>query len=260
MNRKTFLLSGLFLSIVYALSLVAAIAFFAVALLLYFASDVLASMQDILSQILGPILLIDGLILLIASAILLAFIIILLIASTRFIKYSRAPKEIYGKKRGLLIFYIILVFLAFAGLTYLLVSDILTFGLFSSISQVLIWVLVGIHLICVVTLIIGIIKHKGVINVPQPQVQDVEQYVNNQPAIYTSDLEDVEQPIQEQVQQPAPQVEQTTQTTPLEPAQKSASQKLVEEIGKLDEMRKNGTITQQEYVKLRQGLIKNFIK
>ena len=259
MKRKTFLASGLMLSIFYALALVAAIAMFAGSALLYFAAGSFASIENIISQVLGPLFELGALILLIASAVTLLLTILMLIAATRFIKYSRADADIFARKKGLLVFYFILVILATAGFSYLLVTDILTNGLFNQltlINQVSFGVVAFIHLLSVLLLIIGFAKNRKHRAAVMPDSPVSENYDVEHPAIYTSDLEDAPT-------KPAPQVQETKtglQEQPFVQPQKAESHRLVDEIGKLDAMRQSGQITQEQYVKLRQDLIKNFVK
>ena len=262
MKRKTFLASGLMLSIFYAIALVATIAMFAGSALLYFAADSFASIEDIISQILGPLLEYGALIMLIVSAVALFLTILLLIASTRFIKYAKATAEVFDRKKGLLIFYLILVILAMAAFIYSLVTDILTNGLFelTLINQVVTGVVSLVHFLSVILIIVGLAK-SGKAHKSNPKMAAAENYDVEHPAIYTSDLEDKPEKQQEQ---PAQQTKTgSLQEQPFvqpQPLPQSESHRLVDEIGKLDAMRQNGEISQEQYVKLRQNLIRNFVK
>lgn len=259
MKRKTFLASGLMLSIFYALALVATIAMFAGSAILYFAADSFASIESIISQILGPLFELGALILLIVSAVALLLAILLLIASTRFIKYSKATADVFARKKGLLVFYLILVILATAGYIYVLVNDILTNGLLgiNLVTQVAYAVIAFVHLLSVLLLIIGFAKNRKH-TAAMPDAPVSENYDVEHPAIYTSDLED-------KPEKPAPQVQEAKPTGLQEqpfvqPQPKAESHRLVDEIGKLDAKRQSGEITQEQYVKLRQELIRNFVK
>lgn len=260
MKRKTFLASGLMLSIFYAIALVATIAMFAGSALLYFAADSFASIENIISQLLGPLLEYGALIMLIISAVALFLAILLLIASTRFIKYAKATAEVFARKKGLLVFYLILVILAMAAYIYSLVTDILANGLFelTLTTQVATGVVAFVHFLSVILLIVGFAKSKKAKNA-NPQMAAAENYDVEHPAIYTSDLEDKPE---KQPTQPVQQQKTTgLQEQPFaQPLPQSESHRLVDEIGKLDAMRQNGEISQEQYVKLRQNLIRNFVK
>ena len=83
-------------------------AFSSAVLVDFFAAGSFASIESIISQVLGPLFELGALILLIASAVVLLLTILMLIAATRFIKYSRADADIFARKKGLLVFYFIL--------------------------------------------------------------------------------------------------------------------------------------------------------
>ena len=74
------------------------------------------------------------------------------------------------------------------------------------------------------------------------------------PPIYTANLdgnnntEVKKEEKQKTVEQPKPELESM------------ATKRLIESIGKLDQMRKDGSISQEEYTKLRSQMIKKYVK
>ena len=101
-------------------------------------------------------------------------------------------------------------------------------------------------------------------NQPASQTKQTKQRPTQVPSIkpiYTAGLDgETEDKIEKELRE-ANSVEQSKQVRKPEKDMESMStKKLIEAIGKLDEMRKNGEISMEEYTKLRTKMIQKFAK
>ena len=121
----------------------------------------------------------------------------------------------------------------------------------------------GLEALFLLFILYALIKYKKPVNpltatvnsIPSLDSEEKVIMSNTTSSIYTAGLEenklgflDEEEKVTTVVKKPSQNYE--TETT----------QKLVEGIGKLDQMRKEGSITTQEYTKLRNQMIKKFVK
>lgn len=251
MRRKSILTGGVILSIIYALSLVASIGLVFSGALYFFAGETFQLISDLCLPLLSPFMLWGDTIMLVLVALVLVAVIMLLIASTRFIKYSGATKEQFLKKKSLLSFNVVLVIIVLGFIAYLLTDHILNVGFNGGLLYPIVLIALALfHILSIIFIIVGLSKERP--EVTASQKIEEHQTSSSQPAIYTADLDDEPEQKKEEIE------EVKKAPAPLKPSESSA--KLVDAIGKLDQMRKEGAITQQEYIRLRQEMIKKFIK
>ena len=252
MRRKSILAGGVILSIIYALMLVASIGLVFSGALYFFAGETFQLISDLCLPLLSPFMLWGDTIMLVLVALVLVGTIVLLTASTRFIKYSGATKEQFLKKKKFLSFNVVLLIIVLGGIAYLLTDHILKVGFNGGlVYPVVLIALAFFHVLAIIFEIVGLSKERPEV-VVQTLAETQQQQNSSQPAIYTADLDDEPEQKQEKVE------EVKEKPAPLKPSESSA--KLVDAIGKLDQMRKEGAITQQEYVRLRHEMIRKFIK
>lgn len=253
MRRKPFLASGIILSIIYDLAVVFSACLLIAAVIFYFAGDAVQIVNDIFMPFLTVFLAQGNLMMLIYVLLVFVGSIFFLVLSTRFIKYSGLDNQKIQNKKGRSIFFLILFILVTGGLAYLLMNNLSVPFETMLVFNCIICLLILLHVISIVLIIVGLSKIKN-IAYPAPQAEaQIVQAENQKPLIYTAGLDEhvkTEQPKEEvKTEQPKPVLEES-QTT----------KSLIEGISKLDQMRKEGSISAQEYTKLRIEMIRKFTK
>lgn len=265
MKRKSLLLGGVFLTIFYSLTLVLSLLLTALCVVFFFVSDTIQIVNDLLLPIIDPFIHLDTIIIIAIMAALVIVSIVMIIGSSRFIKHAYSPVQTFSKKKKILIIFFILNIVMFAGVVYLLVTNIMSQPITDDIIKN--GVLIGFTLIQVISIICcltGLFKYKATLSYNEKEqtqtLAEAEVEQTESPAIYTDGLDpdEKQKPV---VQQPveAEQKPQEQQTPP-PTAEKPSTKKLIEGITKLDQMRKEGSISVQEYTKLRSEMIKKFVK
>lgn len=250
MNRKSILASGIILSIIYALSIVSSICLFIAAIVYFFVADSTQIIYDLFNPILQPFLGNGNVMMLVFIALLIFLSIFLFILATKLNKYARLNKETFQTKKGLSLFYLVCFILATGALAFVLIENLLN-G-FSVIDAVVI-VLIALHVVSCGLLIYGLGKEQ-VVTYAKEEEQPKTIVNPSRPPIYTFGLD-------EQKQEEQKHADAKTPSQPKAKLKESeSSMKLVESVGKLDQMRKEGSISTEEYTKLRSELIKKFIK
>lgn len=305
MRRKTVLIGGLILTLLYSLMLLASIFLLVMALLYTFTSNSVQIIEDIFTPVLSPFLEFGEDMLLIAVSVLIAMVIFSLICSSRFIKYSDFDQEKFVSKKGLYIFYLVWFILTCGLYLYFLIQNISQGGFRASLLEnVLLCIILGLQVISIVILIFGIAgqhslkqvpekpqpivenntnntsdntgsksnnKDEEEIQIEQSQAEDInwddyishDKYAQNEPTIpvqkrppiYTAGLDGESE---EKVEVEKMEQKQEKNVKPL-PESKTTKQ-VISGITKLDAMRKSGKITQTQYTKLRNKLIRKLTK
>ena len=285
MRRKSLLVTGMLLSIIYAICFTLSFAIGMISIIYFFVSDTIQIINDILLPIINPFMSYGKNIMLFIVALLIVYSLFLLICSTRFIKYYNSTQSKYNKKRGLLIFNLVFFILTFAMFCYLLMLTIFNNTFTSNlIYSICLIVVLVVHIIAIVFAIYGLINYPKTYEEPvmiksnnvetdqniddeieESPVESNQNYESNQtvqqpaiPPIYTAGL-DGENDIKEKQQS-----ENVSQKPSIQKPEKEmeslSTKKLIEAIGKLDQMRKDGEISTEEYTKLRTKMIKRFTK
>lgn len=180
----------------------------------------------------------------ITVAVLLVVALLLLISSTRFIKYSSASNEQFNRKKPTLVLSVICVLIAIA---FQIFGVATSFDIFTLVLAI-------VEVICIVLVIVAIAKEPKTKKAVAETVQNQNKVFEQRPSIYTSGLDDEETAVQEETQTEQQEIEKpNVKETP-------ASKQLVDAIGELDKMRKEGAITPTEYTRLRGQLIRKYIK
>lgn len=296
MKRNSLLTAGIILSIIYSLCFVACLCVGVFSVIYFFVSDSITLINDLLLPIINPFMPYGKTVMLVFVALVIAYCLFMLIASTRYTKYFNATNSIYNKKRSLLIFNLVFFVITFGIFTYLLASNIFTSNFTDNIiyNVCLIFIVIA-HIIAIVFATIGISKYPKTYEEPAADIQvqenteltddeqesDISQMLNNdtnqnaQPTkqnkatllqtpnikpIYTAGLDgDVEDKIEKELRE-ANELGQKQVKKPEKDMESMTTKKLIETIGKLDEMRKNGEISMEEYTKLRSKAIQKFAK
>ena len=253
MRRRKLLTAGLFLSINYAILVVATFCLM-ISALAYTMLDTVEIANDLLYAILQPFDMGDSTKTMIFIGGLLVGCIFLVVLSTKISKYSKYNEAMFKGKKGMIIFCILSFILAMGGYGFwlyknmsgasfqdnMIINSVLAFNLF-------------VHFISILLIIFECVKGFATKPVKQ-EVSDSEQLSSARPPIYTAGLD-------EDVDSNADQKDKKAPTQPKPVLEESdLSKKLVESIGKLDQMRKDGSITTQEYTKLRSQIIRNLTK
>ena len=271
MKRKTILCGGVFLIILYSLAFIASVALTAASVIYFFVNDTIQIVNDLLLPIIKPFLGYGEIVMLVAMGVLVLVTMLMLIGSSRFIKHSYSSAEVYGKKKKMLIFYFILAFLLFAGLCALLVLTLMSGADFMEnilANGVLIFA-IFVHLVSLILIFAGLKKYKASVtyvapteaNAQEQQPQAAEEIVApTKPAIYTSGLDPDEErkPVAKPVATPA--ATQAKEPVQAKGIESDNTKKLIEAIGILDQKRKDGSISMEEYTRLRAQMIKKFVK
>ena len=296
MKRNSLLTAGIILSIIYSLCFVACLCVGVFSVIYFFVSDSITLVNDLLLPIINPFMPYGKTVMLVFVALVIAYCLFMLIAATRYIKYFNATNSIYNKKRSLLIFNLVFFVITFGIFAYLLALNIFTSNFADNIiyNVCLIFIVIA-HIIAIVFATIGISKYPKTYEEPAVDIQvqenteltddeqesDISQMLNNdtnqnaQPTkqnkatllqtpnikpIYTAGLDgDVEDKIEKKLRE-ANELGQKQVKKPEKDMESMTTKKLIETIGKLDEMRKNGEISMEEYTKLRSKAIQKFAK
>ena len=296
MKRNSLLTAGIILSIIYSLCFVACLCVGVFSVIYFFVSDSITLINDLLLPIINPFMPYGKTVMLVFVALVIAYCLFMLIAATRYIKYFNATNSIYNKKRSLLIFNLVFFVITFGIFAYLLALNIFTSNFADNIiyNVCLIFIVIA-HIIAIVFAMIGISKYPKTYEEPAVDIQvqenteltddeqesDISQMLNNdtnqnaQPTkqnkatllqtpnikpIYTAGLDgDVENKIEKELRE-ANELGQKQVKKPEKDMESMTTKKLIETIGKLDEMRKNGEISMEEYTKLRSKAIQKFAK
>ena len=276
MKRKSLLAGGTLLSIVYALCFVVSIALGVTCAIYFFVSDSIQMLNDILLPIIDPFMSFGENIMMIMAGGLVLYCLMMLIMGTRYIKYAFASQTKYNRKRGMLVFNLIFFILTFGAFTYLLVYRLINI-VFDLVLDITLIVFISLQLLGIIFAIVGLVKNpktqeapaieqvnEEVEKIQDKKVQDKNEVVQEikepeesshfQP-IYTEGLDGESEKVNTKEQK----AEKTTQKQSTE-MESMTTKKLIESIGKLDQMRKDGEISTQEYTKLRGKLIKKFTK
>ena len=295
MRRKTVLIGGLILTLLYSLMLLASVFLLVMALLYTFTSNSVQIIEDIFTPVLSPLLEFGEDMLLITISVLIVMVIFSLICSSRFIKYSDFDQEKFVSKKGLYIFYLVWFILTCGLYLYFLIQNISQGGFSASLLEnVLLCIILGLQVISIVILIFGIAgqhfdqEYSGKpqpvvesntsdntdeeeIQIKQSQAEDInwddyishDKYAQNEPTIpvqkrppiYTAGLDGESE---EKVEVKKVDQKQEKKVKPL-PESKTTKQ-VISGITKLDAMRKSGKITPTQYTKLRNKLIRKLTK
>lgn len=271
MKRTSLLTGGTLLSIVYALCFVISIALGVTCAIYFFISDSIQMLNEILLPIIDPFLTYGENIMMIMAGGVILYSLILLIMSSRYIKYSFAGQTRYNQRRGMLVFNLVFFVLTFGAFVYLFVYRLLNI-VFDIILDVTLIVFILLQLLGIIFTVVGLVKYPktqevlAVVNVSEEmdkeqdkrevvqEIKEPEDSSQFQP-IYTEGLDGES----EQVKTSESKDEKNTKKQLVE-MESMTTKKLIEAIGKLDQMRKDGNISTQEYTKLRGKLIKKFTK
>ncbi|MBQ3494579.1 MAG: SHOCT domain-containing protein [Clostridia bacterium] len=265
MKRKSIVTGSLVLSLLNAILLVASIALVLAGALYFFIGESFQLVKDLFGSVLSFLLAYGNIVMLVIVVVLFILSILALIASTRLIKYSGASVEQFARKKGVIVtsvLCLVLVFAVFAG--YMIYKAVAGEIFLNMILDIVILSIAGIYLLCLVPICVGVAKAK------KPQATYASQTTGETPAIspamqeqaeervaiYTNDLEG-------EPEEHITVVQEQKEEQPVEkqkPYESDSTKNLIAEIGKLDEMRKNGEITQEEYTKRRMALITGFVK
>ncbi len=271
MKRKSLLACGALLSIVYSLCFVVSIALGVACAIYFFVSDSIQMLNDILLPIIDPFLSFGENIMMLMAGGLVLYCLMMLIMGTRYIKYAFAGQTKYNRKHGMLVFNLIFFILTFGAFTYLLVYRLLNI-VFDIVLDVTLIVFILLQLLGIIFAIVGLVKNpktqemmvvektSEVVEKVQDEKEAVQEIKEPQESshfqpIYTEGLDGES----EQVKIAETSKEKGTKNQQTE-MESMTTKKLIEAIGKLDQMRKDGDISTQEYTKLRGKLIKKFTK
>ena len=261
MNRTSMKISGVIFSILYAFLFVASIVLCFLSVIYEYYHDIIQTVNDLVAPIFQNSFLrsFHGTILIAVCAGIMVAMLILLIISVRFIKYSKASTEKYGKAKGLLFFNFLLLLTAGIATAYLIYKYVNNSYAY---KYYILGAVVGIEGILLLCILYALIKYKKPVNTLSnvgsiKSIEMEEKVIMSSPtsSIYTAGLEENKLGILDEETHEAEVVKKPSQNYETE-----TTQKLVEGISKLDQMRKEGSITTQEYTKLRNQMIKKFVK
>ncbi len=254
MKRKSILTGAVLLSIIYSFAVVGTIVLGAASVIYFFVGQNVQVINDLFLPLIEPFLIFGKIWMLVFILLTIMVAIFMLVLSTRFMKYSGISKEIFQKKKGMMIFYLICIILAMGGYAYWLINNILTAGFTANmVTNVTLSIVLIIHVLSFILFSYGISKEISPIIAQEEEKEIVAEQTERRPAIYTAGLDEV---VEEQKQE-----DDVKQEKPVKHLKESeSSKKLIESIGKLDQMRKEGAISAQEYTRLRGQLIKKFVK
>ncbi len=254
MKRKSILTGAVLLSIIYSFAVVGTIVLGAASVIYFFVGQNVQIINDLFLPLISPFLIYGKIWMLVFIVLTIIASIFMLVLSTRFMKYSGIGKELFQKKKSMMIFYLICLILAMGGYAYWLINNILSFGFNSNlVVNVLLTVILILHILSFILFAFGIGKEVNPIILQETEKELSVVKTERRPAIYTAGLDET---VEEK--KPEENVKEVKTVKHLE--ESVSSKKLVESIGKLDQMRKEGAISAQEYTKLRSQLIRKFIK
>ena len=186
--------------------------------------------------------------------------LILLIISVKFIKHSKTSAEKFGKAKGLLFFNFILLLVAALGTAYLIFTYVNEEYAYKYYILGGVGLLEGLSLL---SILFALIKYKKPVStissvgvISSSTLEEKVLMPSHSSSIYTAGLEENKLGFSEEEESKETQVTKK----PSQNYETETTQKLIEGIGKLDQMRKEGSITTQEYTKLRNQMIKKFVK
>lgn len=273
MRRNSLLVCGVLLSIAYALCFVFSLVLCLLGVAYFVIGSSIETIGDVLAQILNPFLSNGNVMMLAILVGLVALFLFLRIASSKYTKLSFVEQKKYNKKRGLLVFNLIVfvvIFLAFVGL---LIYRTIKYNSFDFIIDMFICSIILLHIIAITYAIVGLIKYpdtdyqtiitKEVNTESQSNsessgfeyVESVEKSGGTVDAIYTEGLDGETNSKAENEIEIDENKENKSQSKGVE---SDTTKKLIEAIGKLDQMRKSGELSAEEYTKLRERTIKKF--
>ena len=254
MRRKKLLTAGLFLSIDYAIMLVALFCLM-IAALAYTMLDTVEIANDLLYAVLQPFIIGDNTKMLMFIGGLLVGCIYLVILSTRISKYSKFNETMFKSKKAIVTLCIISFILALGGIGYWLYTNLSGASFQENLILNSILALNAfIHLVSIILIIIGAAQGFSE-KVLKQQMKAEDKLASTRPPIYTAGLDENE--IQQDAQKNA---KTPPKAKPVIMKESELSKKLIDSIGKLDQMRKNGSISTTEYTKLRSQIIRNLTK
>ena len=273
MRRNSLLVCGVLLSIAYSLCFVFSFVLCLLGVAYFVVGSSVEAIGDVLQQILNPFLSNGTEVML---GILGGLVVVFLFfrnASSKYTKYSFIEQSKYNKKRGLLVFNLVLFVIMLFGFIALLVYRITTHNSFDFIIDMFICIMIALHLIAITYAIVGLIKYpdtdyqKIIIEQSDEQSQpstenselvyteNVEMTSGSVDPIYTEGLDgESVVKIENEVEFDEKEQDKSSQKD----LESDKTKKLIEAIGKLDQMRKNGELNAKEYTKLREKTIKRF--
>ena len=266
MKRKSILVAGVFLTIIYSLCVIASVALAAAAVVYFFVNNSIELLNNIFLTAISPLtaLGLQKTYILVVIGGLLVLSVFMLIAGTRFIKHGTSAVEVYSKRKGLLVFFAIFVFILFVATCFVPVNNLLLtkFNITNFIvvhSNLYVNIGFGafsfLHLLSFVLLFYGLVKHKKVATTAGASYNDGgKKQKRKRNSVYTSGLDTDDEQFAKTT---FVQVDQGSAPIKLE---SDSTKKLVEGIAKLDKMRKDGQISAAEYTKLRSQMIKKYVK
>ena len=273
MKRRTILCGGVFLIIFYSLAFIASVAVGAASAIYFFVNDTIQIVNDLLLPIIYPFIKMGQIVLLVGIGVLIVLTLLMLVGSSRFIKHSYSSVEVYSKKKKLLVFFFVLGFIIFGGLCYLLATSLMAGDIMKNIIvNGLLAFAVVVNLLSLLLIFLGLLKYKGSVSYvapteaateqEQPTQQVAEQIVKPvKPAIYTSGLDPDEEPRPTAVK-PVTSTPTAPKAAPVQArgVEGDNTRKLIEAIGVLDQKRKEGSISMEEYTRLRAQMIRRLTK
>ncbi len=251
MKQKSLFVGGLVLSIFYAFFILVTMGLVAMAVGYDFLSEIEFN-NEILDSLLKSVSDNGKTTMMVVFGIMLVFSIYLEIVSISFTKYSKLDKNILEGKRIKSIIFLISYFVAMAGYGVLLLMNLknASFSENFIINLTLISIM-ALHLLISIIVLIGLIK---IFSIKVAKVNTQAEERVGRPHIYTDGLDEGnekedEKEQNENAETPKPVLEES-----------EVSRKLIEGIGKLDKLRKEGSISTAEYTKLRAQIIKKYVQ
>lgn len=257
MSRKLMLAGGVLLSIVYSLLFVCAVALGLATAIYYLMPDSMTIVNELIIPILAPYFYFGKSNLVPVAICAIVLSVFALVLSTRLIKYSSFTKKEFSERKIFSILSVVFFVMSLLFVTFLAVKNInFEKNLISSILYVLI---ISIHLVSIVFFIVDIILEpkyfetaialdKKENKLKQEEINVNENYVKPKEII-----DEVAKEEKQEEKENYPLIKPKMEDDP-------SSQKLVEGIAKLDAMKKEGNLSDEEYRKMRSQLIKKFVK
>ena len=254
MRRKKLLAAGLLMSINYAILLVAAFCVMVI-MLAYTFLDTVDIANDLLSAIIAPFQIGDTTMNLVFVGGLIVAFIYLLIAATRITKYSKYDQALFDSRKGFAVVFLFSFLIAIGGYAFWLMKNIeIGFETYLPLNMVL--AVTGfIHVVSVLLIIIELIKELVAKKARKASLTVDTIESAGKPSIYTAGLDEDQEPEKEDKKETKKEVAQKTELK-----ESDLQKKIIDKINKLDQLRKEGSISTTEYTRLRSQLIKNLTK
>lgn len=281
MRRNSFLVCGVLLSIVYSLCFVFSFVLCLLGVAYFVIGSSVETIGDVLQQILSPFLSNGTAFMLGILGGLVAIFLFFRIASSKYTKYSFIEQGKYNEKRGLLVFNLVLFVIMLFGFIAFLIYRIIAQNSFDFIIDMFICIVIVMHIIAIIYAIIGLVKY------PNSDFQAIHERIeqNNDDSDseesrtgvgykgigYVEDYETVSESLMEpiytegldgesvvKIENEVEFDEKKQDKSSQKDLESDKTKKLIEAIGKLDQMRKNGELNAKEYTKLREKTIKRF--